>query len=163
MRPITEKQIRTSFVNSSLRERKELVLPENLGELDWENLDYLGWRDRKYLNLGYVLAQIDDQLVGVVMRQADAQTRSRPLCNWCESVQDNNDVVFFSARRAGPAGRNGNTLGTLVCSGFECSANVRILPPTPYEGFDHAAARQRRSETLQLNVYAFLSAVLRQG
>ncbi len=41
MRPITEKQIRTSFVNSSLRERKELVLPENLGELDWENLDYL--------------------------------------------------------------------------------------------------------------------------
>ncbi len=162
MRPISEKQIRTSFVNSTLRERKELLLPENFGELDWENLDYLGWRDRKVPGLGYVFAEIDGELTGVVMRRSDGLTRSRPLCNWCEDVTLPNDVVFFSARRAGKAGRNGNTLGTLVCADFECSANVRVLPPSAYEGFDREAARVQRIEALQLNVYAFVSAVLRE-
>ncbi|GAB3247807.1 FBP domain-containing protein [Kineosporia babensis] len=161
MRSITEKQIRTSFVNSTLRERKELVLPENFAELDWENLDYLGWRDRKYPNQGYVFAEIDETLVGVVLRRSDGLTRSRPLCNWCEDVTLPNDVVFFSARRAGKAGRNGNTLGTLACADFECSANVRVLPPPAYEGFDREAARIQRIEALQLNVYAFVSAVVK--
>lgn len=161
MRPMTEKQIRTSFVNSTLRERKELVLPENFAELDWDNLDYLGWRDRKVPSLGYVFAEIDDELVGAVLRQSEGLTRGRPLCNWCEDVQLPNDVVFFSARRAGKAGRNGNTIGTLICAGFECSANVRTLPPLAYEGFDREAARVERIEALRLNVYAFVSAVVK--
>ncbi|MBT0769381.1 FBP domain-containing protein [Kineosporia sp. J2-2] len=160
MHPITEKQIRTSFVNSTLRERRELTLPDDFADLDWDNLDYLGWRDRKFPNQGYVFAEIDDRLVGVIMRRSDAVVRRRAQCNWCEDVLLPNDVVFFSARRAGQAGRNGNTLGTLVCSGFECPANVRVLPPPAYEGFDREAARQQRIEALQLNVYAFVSAVL---
>ena len=160
MRSFTEKQIRTSFVNSTLRERKELVLPEQLGTLDWASLDYLGWPDRKIPSLGYVFAEIDDELVGIVLKKSGGLTRSRPLCNWCEDVRLPNDVVFFGARRAGPAGRNGNTLGTLVCAGFECSANVRVLPPVAYEGFDREAARVQRIEALRLNVYAFVSAVM---
>ncbi|GAB6898467.1 FBP domain-containing protein [Kineosporia succinea] len=161
MRPYTEKQIRTSFVNSTLRERKELVLPENFDGLDWENQEFLGWRDRKTPALGYVFAEIDDELAGVVMRQSDAVTRKKAMCNWCEDVQLPHEVVFMSARRAGPAGRNGNTLGTLVCGGFQCPANVRVLPPLAYEGFDVEAARVHRIEALQLNVYAFVTAVMR--
>ncbi|GAA3592923.1 FBP domain-containing protein [Kineosporia mesophila] len=161
MRSLTEKQIRTSFVNSTLRERKELVLPENFAALDWDRLEYLGWRDRKTPAMGYVLAEIDDELVGVVMRQADAAVRRRAMCNWCEDVTLPSDVVFMSAKRAGAAGRNGNTIGTLVCTGFQCPANVRVLPREAYEGFDVEAARGQRIQALELNVYAFVSAVLK--
>lgn len=70
-------------------------------------------------------------------------------------------MVFFSARRAGKAGRNGNTIGTLICAGFQCSANVRTLPRLAYEGYDREAARVERIEALRLNVYAFLSAVVK--
>lgn len=159
MHSITEKQIRTSFVNSTLRERKELLLPENFETLDWDNLDFLGWRDRKVPSMGYVFTEIDDEPVGVVLKQSDGVTRARPMCNWCEDVRLPNDVVFFGARRAGKGGRNGNTVGTLVCAEFQCSANVRELPPLAYEGFDREAARDERIEALRLNVYAFVSAV----
>ena len=40
-----------------------------------------------------------------------------------------NDVTFFNARQAGPAGRNGDTISTLVCEKFECSINVRTPQP----------------------------------
>ena len=97
--------------------------------------------------------------VGVLLRQADGRIRSRPQCSWCEDVHLPNDVVFFIAKRAGKAGRNGNTLGTLVCAEFECSANVRKRPPTAYVGFDVEAARQHRIDALRTHVDAFLRRV----
>jgi hypothetical protein len=66
-----------------------------------------------------------------------------------------NDVVFFAARRAGKAGRAGNTVGTLLCANFECSRNVRRLDPPAYLGHDAAAARDRRIEGLRAHVDSF--------
>ena len=63
--------------------------------------------------------------------------------------------MFFSARRAGKAGRNGDTVGTLLCENFECSANVRRPMPPAYLGFDVKAARLRRIEALRANVDRF--------
>lgn len=57
------------------------------------------------------------------------------------------------------AGRNGNTLGTLVCAGFECSANVRKRPPLAYVGFDVEAARLQRIEALREHVTTFIRRV----
>jgi hypothetical protein len=159
MQPINEKTIRTSLVNASLRERNNLTLPGNLADLAWENLDYLGWRDPKYPLLGYAIVELDDGPAGVLMRQSDGQVRSRPQCSWCEDVTLPNDVVFFSAKRGGQAGRNGNTVSTLVCSHFECSVNVRRLPPSAYLGFDAEAARQHRIEVLGERVRAFVEDV----
>lgn len=68
-----------------------------------------------------------------------------------------NDVVFFSARRAGAAGRNGDTVGTLVCSEFECSRNVRTPPAMAYIGFDVEAARLERIASLQKRAATFAS------
>ncbi|WP_374010572.1 FBP domain-containing protein [Leifsonia sp. LS-T14] len=158
MLPLTDPQLRSSFVNASQRERKELTLPD-LAQVRWDDLDYFGWRDRKQPEVGYVVAEIDGVPVGVLLRQADGRTRSRPQCSWCEDVHLPNDVVFFIAKRAGKAGRNGNTLGTLVCAEFECSANVRRRPPTAYVGFDVEAARQRRMDTLREHVQTFVRRV----
>ena len=47
MRPLTDAQIRASFLNASRSERKNLTLPTDLDTRDWEALDYLGIRDSK--------------------------------------------------------------------------------------------------------------------
>lgn len=159
MRTIDPARLRASFVNVSKREREAIPLPD-LDAVDWQALDYLGWRDRKSPALGFVVVELDDQLVGVALRQAEAPTRTRPQCAWCEDVQLPNEVVFFSARRAGAAGRKGDTVGTLVCSGFECSANVRRRPTLAYVGFDLDAERQRRIDVLGGNVRGFARKVL---
>jgi len=131
MLQLTATDIRSSFINASLRERKALTLPRDL----------------------------EESLVGILLRQADGKTKTRPQCSWCEDVHLPNDVVFFSIKRAGQAGRNGDTVGTLVCAGFECSANVRKLPPVAYIGFDVEAARQRRIEALGTHVRNFVRSV----
>jgi hypothetical protein len=158
MQPLTEQEIRASFVNTSLKERNSITMPD-LGAISWDALDFLGWRDRKLDNVGYVVARVDGTPVGVMMRTGNGRTRTRPQCSWCEDVHLPNEVVFFSAKRAGAAGRKGDTLGTLVCAGFECSANVRKLPPLAYVGFDAEAARLERIEALRENVTGFVAAV----
>ena len=55
--------------------------------------------------------------------------------------------------------RNGNTVGTLVCQDFQCSRNVRKLPPPAYEGYDVEAARLRRIEDLQVRAASFAAEV----
>ena len=156
MQPIAERALRAAFVNVSQRERAGLALPPGLDSLDWDRLDYLGWRDARIPSLGYVIVHLDGEPVGVMLRQADGRARSRPQCSWCEDVLLPNDVVLFSAKRAGAAGRKGDTIGTLVCSNFECSANVRKRPPVAYIGFDVDAARLQRITALQRHADAFV-------
>ena len=156
MQPVSERAIRASFVNVSQRERSGLTLPPALDSLDWERRDYLGWRDAKIPNLGYVIAHLDAEPVGVMLRQAEGRARSRAQCSWCEDVLLPNDVVLFSAKRSGAAGRKGDTVGTLICAHFECGANVRKRPPVAYIGFDVDAARLQRIDALQRHVAAFL-------
>ncbi|WP_210505370.1 FBP domain-containing protein [Naasia sp. SYSU D00057] len=148
MLPLTEQMLRASLLNASLRERQSLTPPADLDELQWADLDYLGWRDRKYPNLGYAVVELDGSPVGVLLRQAEIKPRTRAQCSWCEDVTLPNDVLFFSAKRSGKAGRNGDTVGTLVCSNFECSANVRRRPALAYIGFDVEAERRRRIQAL---------------
>ena len=156
MNPFSEDRIRASFINASLRERKALVLPVDLDTVPWPDLDYLGWRDPKLPLLGYVLAEIDGEPVGVLLRQAQRTPRGRAQCSWCEDVQLPSPVTFFGAKRAGEAGRSGNTVGTLVCANFECSVNVRRRPTLAYVGFDLDAERRRRIEALRTNVTNFV-------
>jgi hypothetical protein len=156
MLPLTGRDLSSTLVNASLRERKALTLPAEFDSIDWSKLDFLGWRDPKLPTLGYVIVDLEDGPAGALLRQADGSTRSRPQCSWCEDVTLPNDVVFFSAKRAGQAGRNGNTTGILACARFECSTNVRRLPPSAYLGYDVEAARQQRIEALGENVRNFV-------
>ena len=159
MRPLTDAQIRASFLNASRSERKNLILPTDLESRDWESLDYLGFRDPKLPKLASVIVELDDEPVSILLRQTDARPRSRPQCSWCNDIQLPNDVVMFAAKRAGDAGRRGDTVGILVCENFECSVNVRKLPPSAYLGFDREAARDRRIAALRSQVTDFARAV----
>ncbi len=163
MLTLTEHQIRSSFVNASRKEVSDVSFPSDFAETRFEALDYLGWHDRKLARRSYIVAEVDGEPVGVVLRQADAKPLTRPQCSWCSDVNLTNDVVFYSAKRAGAAGRGGDTIGTLICADFGCSTTVRKLPPMAYIGFDAEAARVDRILELQLRAEAFVREVARTG
>ena len=159
MHSLSEKQIRSSFINASLRERKAITLPENFDSLDWDNLEFLGWRDPKLPLVGYVVTVLDDAPMGIMFRKTEGKIRNRPQCSWCEDVDLPNDVVFFNARKGGQAGRDGDTIGILVCAEFQCPANVRMMKSLPYLGFDREAEVNRRIDVLREHVLNFAGRV----
>jgi len=159
MRPIDERAIRASFINASRKEVSSVSLPQGFAEVDFDKIDYLGWSDSKFPRRAYVIAEVDDTLTGVLLQRAEQRVLSRAQCSWCEDVTLRNDVQLYSARKAGAAGRKGDTIGTLVCAEFGCSHNVRRLPPLAYEGYDRETARDLRILRMQENVTAFLRGV----
>lgn len=159
MRILDAAQLRASFVNVSVRERKAIPLPD-LDEVAWEEIDVLGWRDPKLPLVAYAVAVVDDAPVGLLLRQAEQSPRRRTQCAWCQDVHLPNDVVMFSARRAGAAGRRGDTIGTYVCQNFECNVNARATPRMAYVGFDVEGARAARMAAFRGNVERFMREVL---
>ena len=159
MRPIDERAIRASFINASRKEVSSVSLPQGFAEVDFDKIDYLGWSDPKFPRRAYVIAEVDETLTGVLLQRAEQRVLSRAQCSWCEDVTLRNDVQLYSARKAGAAGRKGDTIGTLVCAEFGCSHNVRRLPPLAYEGYDRETARDLRILRMQENVTAFLRGV----
>jgi hypothetical protein len=159
MRPLTDAVIRASFLNASKSEQRSIVLPADLEHTRWDALDFLGWRDPKLPLVGYVVVEVDDEPAGILLRQTDARPTGRTQCAWCADIDLPNEVVMFSARRAGAAGRRGDTVGTLACEHFECNVNARRTPRSAYLGFDVEAARQRRVEMLRGNVTAFARSI----
>ncbi|CAM5472699.1 FBP domain-containing protein [Streptomyces hirsutus] len=61
MRPLTDQDIRGSFVNCSKGEAKRLFVPRDLGERVWEDLDFLGWRDPGAPDRAYLVTEQADQ------------------------------------------------------------------------------------------------------
>lgn len=142
MNPLTEKQIRTSFINTTKRETTQAALPD-LAELSWDRLDYLGWRDRKAPLLAYVVIELDGQPTGIMLRAGAANqtmVRRKALCAWCRDLASV-EAAMYVARRGGSAGRAGNTIGTLVCEDFSCSRNVRRPPTSSEAGTDAEQVR----------------------
>lgn len=159
MRPIDERALRASFLNASRKEVSDLNLPAGFDDIDFEKLDYLGWTDPKMPRRAYVVVWIDDVATGIFLQRAEQRVIARAQCSWCEDVTLRNDVQLYVARKAGPAGRKGDTVGILTCAEFGCSTTVRILPPLAYEGYDRELARELRIVKLQEHVAAFVGAV----
>jgi len=160
MLPLDSTTIKATFVNASRKVVADITVPPGLDTIDWTGLDYLGWIDPKMKRRSYAIVPVDGEPVGIVLRQADASPRRRAQCSWCRDVKLPNDVVLYSAQRAGAAGRNGDTVAIWICAEFQCSANVRKLPSMAYIGFDVAAARQERIGMLQQRSAGFITEIL---
>jgi len=155
MLALNESQIRSSFINASRREAAAAPLPPRIAEVDWDALDFLGWVDPRLPRRAYAVVPTERGPVGFVLT-TEAVGRPRPtVCVWCEDVRNTDDVVLYVARRAGSAGRDGNSIGTMLHADFSCSAHVR-RPPTPHEaGSDPAAFVAGRITGLRLRTSAF--------
>ncbi|MCE3245880.1 MAG: hypothetical protein K0S72_2008, partial [Arthrobacter sp.] len=55
MQKVTAQQIRSSFINASRSEAAKLNLPRDFEELNWDRVDFLGWRDEKMPLRGYLV------------------------------------------------------------------------------------------------------------
>ncbi len=55
MDPITERDLRASFVNCSKGDAKRLPAPRDLDDRPWEDLDFLGWTDPAFPGRGYLV------------------------------------------------------------------------------------------------------------
>jgi len=126
MRPLTEQEIRTAFVNCTKGEAKRLSVPRDLAEQPWDDLDFLGWRDPQAPDRAYFATELDGRLVALALRGTGAtswQTR-RSMCSMCMTTHTGG-VSLMVAAKAGKAGQQGNSVGAYMCSDLACSLYVR--------------------------------------
>lgn len=161
MQNFSTDEIRHSFTNASRSEVKAINFPANFAELDWEQLDYLGWRDPKMPQRGYLVFPADTGLVGIALRAPDGGSGKirKIICDLCRDVRAETDVYLYVARKAGHAGREGNTVGTLICSDFRCSRNVRVELQPSQRHADWETTRASQIATLTERTAKFVERV----
>lgn len=164
MQPISLQAIRSSFINATRSEAAKLTPPKNLASLNWDDLDFLGWRDEKMPLRGYLVMPTARGLSGILLRAPEGGARKNRsvLCELCRDVFSKEDVLLWVARHAGQSGRDGNTVGTLICADFVCSANVRREPAANEIHPDPAAVVQRQVGELRERTERFMARVLQR-
>lgn len=125
MEPITERDIRSSFVNCSKGDAKRLHVPRDLAAQPWDDLDFLGWRDPTYAGRGYLVVPRADELLGIALRFETGGSGKPQLCTICLTSHTGSGVALMVAAKTGESGRNGNTVGTYMCSDLACSLYAR--------------------------------------
>ncbi|WP_344307693.1 FBP domain-containing protein [Brevibacterium samyangense] len=161
MQELTLTQLQKSFVNASRREAGLIKPPFDPDTFDWESHDFVGWADAKIPQRSYVFVPVDGEVRGVILRAVPPSRSHRSaVCAWCEDVIAVQGIRMFTAKRAGDAGRRGNTVGTLVHELFDCSAHAR-REPTGWEGRDDPEAFvAKRVEKLRANAEGFVRRVM---
>ncbi len=159
MRALTEPEIRNSFVNCSKGEAKRLAVPRDLDQLPWDDLDFLGWRDPGAPDRSYLVTERDGQLVGVTLRFPSSQRGflHRSMCSLCLTTHRGGGVSLMTARKAGPAGREGNSVGLYMCTDLACSLYVRGKKvPDLGARFEESLTLEEQIARAEGNLSAFL-------
>ncbi|MEU1971120.1 FBP domain-containing protein [Microbacterium sp. NPDC019599] len=130
MRPLTEDDIRATFVNAGPEELRLVALPIDFIFVDWDHLDFFAWRDPRTRGRAYLIAEVEGEPTGVVLRAAEGSSHARSaMCNLCHTMQPADQVALFTARKAGVAGTHGDSVGTYICRDLSCHENVRLAAP----------------------------------
>ncbi|MGZ3102916.1 FBP domain-containing protein [Streptomyces sp. H62] len=127
MKALTEQDIRGSFINCTKGEAKRLSVPRDLDQRPWDDLDFLGWRDPGAPDRSYLVTEDDGRLTGVALRfqQARPGFLQRSMCALCLTTHPRGGVSLMTARKAGPAGREGDSVGLYMCTDLACSLYLR--------------------------------------
>jgi hypothetical protein len=130
MEPISEAEIRRSFINCSKGEASRVKLPADLAGAPWADLDFFGWIDPSSPQRAGIAVPGPEGLRTLLLRRADragatgGAARSS-MCQVCLTSHASGGVSLFTAARAGAAGRKGNSLGEYLCSDLACSLYLR--------------------------------------
>ena len=161
MKPLTEPEIRASFVNSTKGEAKRMHVPRDLAERPWDDLDFLGWRDPAAPDRAYLVIELQDRLVGIALRRAAQSGRARKaMCAWCLTTHSGDGVSLMTARKAGKSGQLGNSVGAYVCADLECSLYLRGKKNAgPGSRFRESITQEDQAARIVTGVAAFLARV----
>lgn len=126
MKPLTEREIRTAFLNCTKGEAKRLSVPRDLAERPWDDLDFLGWRDPQAPDRAYLATELDGRPVALALRcpSGGSWQLRRSMCSICMTTHTGG-VSLMVAAKAGKAGQQGNSVGAYLCSDLACSLYVR--------------------------------------
>lgn len=160
MKPLTEREIRASFVNCTKGEALRMHVPYDLHERAWEELEYFGWRDPRAPARGYLVADLDGTLQGITLRvqQATAGSVRKSMCSLCVTTRSGG-VALMVAPRAGRRGRDGNTVGTYICADLQCSACIRGKIHVGGARVPETLSIEQRADRLVTNLADFLHRV----
>ncbi|MEU7478802.1 FBP domain-containing protein [Lentzea sp. NPDC042327] len=161
MKPLTEHDIRASFVNSTKGEAKRMHVPRDLADRPWDDLDFLGWRDPAAPDRSYVVTELGDRFAGVALRRAAQSGLPRKsMCSWCLTTHSGDGVSLMTARKAGKAGQLGNSVGVYLCADLDCSLYLRGRKDAGFGGRIHESlALEDKVDRLLGNVAAFFARV----
>ncbi|MBV2154988.1 FBP domain-containing protein [Kitasatospora sp. SUK 42] len=159
MKPMTEQEIRSAFVNCSKGEAKRLHVPRDLVERPWDDLDFLGWRDPQAPDRAYLAAEFDGRTVAVVLRSSGAASwqARRSICSLCVTTHTGG-VSLLVAPRAGKAGQQGNSVGAYMCADLACSLYVRGKREVGTRLHESLTVEEKIRRTV-VNLTAFVSKV----
>ncbi|MFG1922217.1 FBP domain-containing protein [Cryptosporangium sp. NPDC048952] len=163
MKQLAEPEIRDAFVNCSRGEAKRLPMARDLDTRLWDDLDFLGWTDLSAPDRSYLVTEHDGAPVAVVLRAAAGQRGylRRSLCSLCLTQHPGSGVALMTARKTGAAGRQGNSVGTYVCSDLACSLYVRgIKKPVAVGGrIEESLTVEEQIERLRSHLDSFLASL----
>ena len=128
MEPLSEKAIRSSFVNCSKGETGRIRLPRDFAGTPWADLDFLGWTDPGAPQRALLVVPGADGPIGVQLRRPEARRADAirsSMCRVCLTGHASSGVTLFVAPLAGAAGRKGNSVGEYLCSDLACSLYLR--------------------------------------
>ncbi|HEX6360697.1 FBP domain-containing protein [Actinophytocola sp.] len=163
MRSVSERDIRSSFVNCSKGEAKRLAIPRDLAEWPWDDLDFLGWRDPAAPERAYLVMEAGDGLVGIVLRRATppAGRMRRSMCSLCLTTHTGDGVSLMTARKAGRGGQSGNSVGAYMCTDLACSLYLRGKRDAGPGGRIHESlALPEKVERTMANLAGFVDKVI---
>ncbi|AWL84549.1 hypothetical protein AMK14_21285 [Streptomyces sp. TSRI0445] len=161
MKPLTEREIRSAFVNCSKGESKRLSVPRDLADRPWGDLDFLGWRDPQAPDRAYLVMESGAGHTGIQLRSTAAgssQTR-RSMCSMCVTVHTGG-VSLLVAPKPGKAGKQGNSVGAYMCTDLACSLYVRGKKDAGVGGrLRESLSLEQQIERTVANLAAFIAKV----
>lgn len=162
MQPLVEHELRESFGNATEAELAQLSLPVRFFVTEWAHLDAFAWRDPRIPARGYLVTELDGAPAGIVLRAAatNGSHHRAAICNLCHTQQPADQVVLFSARRAGAAGERGDSVGTYMCADLACQETVRLGRPAAPSEVLPSVQELERIEGLARRTRAFVADVL---
>ncbi|MCK1798711.1 FBP domain-containing protein [Streptomyces sp. XM4193] len=166
MQPLSETEIRQSFVNCSKGEAKRLNLPRDFAGTAWSELDFLGWRDQGAPDRGYLVVPLAGAAVGLTLRVPPSSRRSllrTSMCSLCTTRHPSSGVTLFAARKEGAAGRRGNTVGTYICADLACSLYIRGRRTPDVLPVKETLSLEDRIARVEENLAELVDAVRNQG
>ncbi|MFI0942614.1 FBP domain-containing protein [Streptomyces sp. NPDC021020] len=166
MDPLTDAELRASFVNCTKGEAGRINLPRDLSALPWADLDYVGWRDPGAPDRAYLVAPASapgGKAVGLTLRIAPGARRNlmrSSLCGLCLTGHSGGGVDLLAAPLAGPAGRQGNTVALYMCADLACSLYIRGKKTSALvRPMEETLTLEQRIDRTRRNLDAFLAKV----
>ncbi|BCN43133.1 FBP domain-containing protein [Rhodococcus hoagii] len=157
MDPITERDLRASFVNCSKGDAKRLPAPRDLDDRPWDDLDFLGWTDPAFPGRGYLVVPRADGPVGVAMRFEPNGSGKSQMCAICLTTHTRGGIALMTANKVGESGRAGNSVGIYMCIDLACPLYARgRKKPALGSRYREDLSPEEKTERVRVNIDAFV-------